>query len=287
VLDADLSKSTKSDLFKNNFPERFINVGIAEANMIGIAAGLEQTGKIPFASSFACFVTSRTYDQLRVSIAYSNRNVKIVGSHMGISVGEDGPTHHAIEDIALTCALPNFTVLVPADEFATRVLVKEAANTKGPFYIRLSRPKARIVYNEKTNFKIGKANILCEGKDVTIITCGLQVAESLIAIENLKSKGISCTLIDMHTIKPLDTETIISHAKKTNCVVTIEEHLLDGGLGSRVSMTLAKNYPTPMECLGLTGYTESGKPDELLNKYGLSNTSIEAAIIKILQKKKT
>jgi len=286
VLDADLSKSTKSALFAKEFPERFFNFGIAEANMVGTASGLAASGKIPFCSSFACFLLCRAYDQIRMCVAFPELNVKLVGSHGGITVGEDGASQHAIEDIALATSLPGFTVIVPADEFATRALVEAAALYRGPVYIRLGRPRAPIVYDENSQFEIGKAVILREGRDCTIIANGFMVIEALEAAEALMAEGLEAGVIDMHTVKPLDEVAVERAARQTGAIVTAEEHQIWGGLGSAVARVLARRYPVPMEFVAINDtYAESGKPEELLKKYGLTAADIARAVRKVVQVK--
>ncbi|MBI1870663.1 MAG: transketolase family protein [Chlamydiae bacterium] len=286
VLDADLSKSTKTELFGKEFPDRFINCGIIEANMVGVASGLALSGKIVFVSSFACFVICKSYDQLRMSIANPMANVKIVASHGGISVGEDGASQQAIEDIALAASLPGFTVILPSDEHCTRELVIQAAQTPGPFYIRTGRPKAPLVHTEKTKFKIGKGVLLREGQDVTLIANGLLVFEALMAAEKLQNEGMSASVIDMHTIKPLDLELLKSECKKTGAIVTAEEHLLIGGLGSAVAQATAQIHPVPIEYVAINDtYAESGKGDELLVKYGLTSRHIVESVRKVFKRK--
>ena len=283
VLDADLSKSTKTCLFAEAFPERFFDCGIQEANMVGVAAGLASQGKIPFVSSFACFLICKTHDQLRMSVAFPGLNVKIVTSHGGISVGEDGASQMAIEDIALMTSLPFFTVLVPSDEACTRALVLETAKHIGPVYIRTGRPKAPIVHKAATEFKIGKGVRLREGKDLTIIANGLEVFEALEAAERLAEEGISASVIDMHTVKPLDTDLILEEAKRTGHVVVAEEHQIWGGLGSAIATFLAKKHPCKMGFVAIQDtFAESGKSDELLEKYGLTYPHIIRTAKKIL-----
>ena len=284
ALDADLSKSTKSEFFAKAFPERFFNVGIMEANLVGVASGLAASGKIPFASSFATFLISKGYDQLRMGVAFSELNVKVVGSHGGISVGEDGASQMSIEDLALTTSLPGFVVMVPCDEFAARALVRRAAEHVGPVFIRTCRPKAPIVHHEKTEFKIGKGIRLASGKDVTLVATGLLVFEALQAAETLKKGGIEAGVIDLHTIKPLDETLLLEEARKTGRVVVAEEHQIWGGLGSAVARFLSANIPCKMEFVAIQDtFAESGQPDELLEKYGLTAPSIVAAVRRLLK----
>jgi len=274
ALDADLSKSTMSNQFQAAIPERFFNIGISEANMVSIAAGFASSDKIPFASSFATFLMSKGFDQMRQGIAYPNLNVKFCGSHSGISIGEDGPSQMGIEDIALACALPGFTVVCPADEEAMRQLLPQIAEHKGPVYIRTSRPKAVDLYTEDDQLTLGIANVLRDGKDLTIATMGLMLVEALKAAEALVEEGISVRVVDFHTIKPIDKSTIISCAEETNAILCVEEHLLDGGLGSAVSRVVAESHPVKMGFIGLEDYAESGTPDELLDRYGLRAVNI-------------
>ena len=288
ALDADLSHSTMTYHFGNQFPERFFNCGIAEQNMISIAAGLATSGKIPFASTFAVFAPGRCFDQIRVSVAQPHLNVKIVVTHSGLTVGEDGASHQAIEDLSMMCSLPGFTVIVPADAVETTQAVKAAASYKGPVYIRLCRPEAVVVYDENYQFTIGKANVLRTGLDVTIITMGLIVAQSLEAADNLKRGGIDCRVLNMSTLKPIDEKAVIQAATETGAIVTAEEHLEHGGLGSIVSQIVAENQPVPMELVAIKDtYAKSGKPAELLENYGLTAKYIEQAVRIVLKRKKS
>ncbi|MDD5225735.1 MAG: transketolase family protein [Candidatus Omnitrophica bacterium] len=283
VLDADLSKATKSVIFADKFPERFINVGIQEANLVGVAAGLASCGKMPFISSFASFLVSKGFDQFRMGVAFSELNVKVVGSHGGISVGEDGASQMAIEDIALMTSLPGFVVVVPSDDISTRALVLETAKHIGPVYVRTGRPKAPVVHKAGTEFKLGKGVRLREGKDLTIIANGLEVFEALEAAERLADEGISASVIDMHTVKPLDTDLILEEAKRTGHIVVAEEHQIWGGLGSAIATFLAKKHPCKMGFVAIQDtFAESGKADELLEKYGLTHPHIVKAAKKIL-----
>ncbi len=283
VLDADLSKSTKSVLFSEKFPERFINVGIQEANLVGVAVGLASCGKIPFISSFASFLVSKGFDQFRMGVAFSELNVKVIGSHGGITVGEDGASQMSIEDIALMTSLPGFVVMVPSDEVSARALVLETAKYVGPVYIRTGRPKAPLVHKAGTEFKIGKGVRIREGKDLTIIANGLEVFEALEAAERLADEGISASVIDMHTVKPLDTELVLEEAKRTGHILVAEEHQIWGGLGSAVATFLAKKHPCKMGFVAIQDtFAESGKGDELLEKYGLTYPHIIKAAKKLL-----
>jgi transketolase len=284
VLDADLSRSTMTKYFAQAFPERFIECGLAEQNMIGIAAGLAASGKIPFVSTFAVFAACRCFDQVRVSVAQPRLNVKIVATHGGITVGEDGASHHAIEDLALYCALPSFTVIVPADAIETIKAVAVAAATEGPFYIRLGRPKFPAIYTDDYRFEIGKAVTLREGQDATIIACGLMVSKALEAAANLAAQGIKCRVLNMSTLKPLDEASILKASAETRGIVVAEEHLLDGGLGSRVAQVVAREKPVPIEFIGLKIYAKSGKPEELLQKHGLTASAIEQAVKAVMSK---
>jgi len=279
VLDADLSRSTRTSLFAQEFPQRFFNCGIAEQNMMGIAAGLAASGKIAFASTFAIFATARCFDQLRMSIAQPHLNVKIVATHSGITVGEDGFSHHAIEDLALACSLPGFTVIAPADAIETTQVVRVAAATYGPFYIRLSRPKTSVIYNSAYQFVLGKAATLRAGTDATIVTAGIMVAKAVEAAASLSQKGIDCRVLSMPTIRPLDEQAIIQAATETGAIVTAEEHLEHGGLGSRVAHVVAQYQPVPMAFVAIKNtYAKSGKPEELLERYGLTAANIEQAV---------
>lgn len=287
VMDADLSKSTRTEMFAKVFPDRFIDIGIQESNLVGVAAGLASCGKIPFISSFACFLMCKGYEQLRVSVAFTGLGVKVVTSHGGISVGEDGASQQSVEDFALACTLAGFTVMVPSDEFSAKALIKKSATHKGPVYIRTSRSKSPIVYNENSNFEIGKGIKLRDGKDITLVATGLLVFEALEAAEILKSKGIDAAVVDIHTLKPLDEALIISEAKKTKAFVVAEEHLIWGGLGSAVSQCVSRNFPVPVEFVGLDDtYAESGKPEELFQKYGLTSKEIVQAAQKALSNKR-
>ncbi len=288
VLDADLSRSTMTQLFACEFPGRFFDCGIAEQNMVSIAAGLAASGKVPFASTFAVFVPGRCFDQVRMSVAQPGLNVKLVVTHSGVSVGEDGTSHHAIEDLALIGSLPGFTVIIPADAIETAQSVRVAAATYGPFYIRLCRPKTPLVYNEGYSFNIGKAVTMRQGQSATIIAIGLMVAEALKAAENLEQEGINCRILNMPTLKPIDEAAIIKAAAETGAIVAAEEHLEHGGLGSEVARRVARYHPVPMEFVAIKDtYAESGKPDELLQRYGLTAKDIEQAVKAVVKKKIT
>lgn len=286
AVDADLSKSTMTTYFAKEFPDRFVECGIAEANMVGVAAGLAAFGKIPFASSFSCFVINKGFEQLRVAAAYPNFNVKIVGTHSGISIGEDGPSQMSIEEIGLACSLPGFVVLAPADEVATAALVRAAGAHYGPVFLRTGRPKAPVIYAPGQRFEIGKAIEVVDGTDVTIMANGLLVAEAIRAHDQLAADGISTRVVDMYSVKPLDRDAIQRAAEETGAIVVAEEHLVDGGLGVRVAQAAAELCPCPMEFVGLTCYAESGAPDELLDKYGLRASNLVSAARKVLQRKR-
>lgn len=286
ALDADLSKSTYTHLFAKEFPERFVECGIAEADMIGIAAGLASSGKIPFAASFSCFAMNKGFEQLRVAVAYPNVNVKVVGTHSGISIGEDGPSQMSVEDLGLACSLPGFTVLSPADEIAMRALVHAAVAHAGPVFIRAGRPKAPVVHAAGQQFQIGKAIQLTEGRDLTIMAHGLLVAEAIRAQEALESEGISARVIDMYSIKPLDRNAIERAAADTRAIVVAEEHLVATGLGVRVAQVVTETRPCVMEFVGLQDtYAESGAPEELMKKYGLVADNILTAARRVLSRK--
>ncbi|MBI4876900.1 MAG: transketolase family protein [Acidobacteria bacterium] len=287
VVDADLSKSTMTYGFSQAFPERFFTCGIAEANMVALAAGLASAGKIPFASSFSAFLLTKGFEQLRVTVAYPSVNVKLVGTHSGISIGEDGPSQMSVEDLALACALPGFTVIAPADDAATCALVRAAAALAGPVFVRTGRVKVPIVYTAGQQFEIGKAIELLDGSDVTLMAHGLMVAESIRAAETLEAEGISARVVDMHTIKPLDRAAIRRAAAETGAIVVSEEHLADAGLGVRVAQATAELHPCVMEFVGVQNtYAESGTPEGLLDKYGLVAREVVAAARRALARKK-
>jgi len=286
VLEADLSKSTKTSDFKKVYPERHFNMGIAEQNMLGVAAGFAAAGKVPFASSFAVFATGRAYDQIRNSIAYPNLNVKIAATHAGLTVGEDGGSHQMLEDIALMRALPNMTVIVPADGIETKQAVKAAAEYEGPVYIRMGRPKVPVLFGDDYKFEIGKGVVLKEGTDVTLVGTGIMVSKAVEAAELLAAEGISAAVVNISTIKPLDAELIIAQAQKTGAIVTCEEHNIYGGLGSAVAEVLVENCPVPMTRVGVADqFGESGLPDELLEKHGLTAANIAAQAKAVIAKK--
>ncbi|MCR9265800.1 MAG: transketolase family protein [Flavobacteriaceae bacterium] len=286
ALCADLIGSLKIETFIEENPERFFQVGIAEANMMGMAAGLTIGGKIPFASTFANFATGRVYDQIRQSIAYSGKNVKICASHAGLTLGEDGATHQILEDIGLMKMLPGMTVINPCDFNQTKAATIAIAEHDGPVYLRFGRPKVANFTPVDQKFEIGKALMLNEGTDVTIIATGHLVWESLLAAESLEKQGISAEVINIHTIKPLDDAAILASVKKTGCVVTAEEHNFLGGLGESVSRVLGTHLPTPQEFVATQDtFGESGTPDQLMEKYGLNNKAIEAAVLRVLKRK--
>ena len=286
VLEADLSKSTKTSDFKKVYPERHFNMGIAEQNMLGVAAGFAAAGKIPFASSFAVFATGRAYDQIRNSIAYPNLNVKIAATHAGLTVGEDGGSHQMLEDIALMRALPNMTVIVPADGIETKQAIKAAAEYEGPVYIRMGHPKVPVLFDDNYTFEIGKGVVLKEGTDVTLVGTGIMVSKAVEAAELLAAEGISAAVVNISTIKPLDAELIVAQAQKTGAIVTCEEHNIYGGLGSAVAEVLVENCPVPMARVGVADkFGESGLPDELLEKYGLTAANIAAQAKAVIARK--
>lgn len=286
ALTGDLSESTRVQAFQKKYPERFIEIGVAEQNMMGIAAGLALSGKIPFVSSYATFSPGRNWDQLRVSVAYSQANVKIAGAHTGVSVGPDGATHQALEDIAITRVIPNLTVIVPCDYLETKKATIAAGNFVGPVYFRFTREKTPVFTTAETPFEIGKANILREGKDVAVIGCGPLLYNALLAAEELEKEGVSVMVVNNHTIKPIDAETIIGAAKKCGAVVTLEEHQVSGGAGSAVCEVLAKNYPVPVEMVGMPDvFGQSGEPDQLIQRYGMDKEAVMKAIQKVIQRK--
>lgn len=286
VLCCDLTESTRNAKFKETFPNRFVEVGIAEQNMAGLAAGMAFSGKIPYISSYATFSPGRNWDQIRVSICYSMANVKIMGAHAGISVGPDGATHQAMEDIAITRCLPNLTVIVPCDYFETKKAAIEIACIESPVYMRFGREKIPVVTTEKTPFEIGRADTYRDGNDVTVIACGSLVYEALVAAENLSGDGINVSVVNCHTVKPIDEKAIIKAAKETGAIVTAEEHQVHGGLGSAVAEVVAANSPVPMEYVALIDrFGESGEPNELMHKFGLDSTGIIKAVKKVLKRK--
>ncbi|AOY74829.1 transketolase family protein [Clostridium formicaceticum] len=287
VLDADLSKSTKTNDFAKKFPERFFNMGIAEQNLMGTAAGLATVGKIPFASTFAMFATGRAFEIIRNSIGYPKLNVKICATHAGLTVGEDGASHQALEDIACMRVIPNMTVIVPADAVEAKAAIHAVAEVQGPAYVRLGRSGVPVINDETTyQFQIGKGVTLKDGKDATIVATGIMVSEALEASKALEEKGLSVRVINIHTIKPLDKEIIIKAAEETGAIVTVEEHNIIGGLGSAVAEVIVENHPVPMKRIGtLDTFGESGKPDALLQKYGLTKEKIMESVTNIVKTK--
>jgi transketolase len=287
ALCADLVGSLKMNAFIKEFPDRFIQTGIAEANLIGVAAGLTVGGKIPFAGTFAEFASGRVYDQVRQSIAYSNKNVKIAASHAGITLGEDGATHQTMEDIALMKVLPGMTVINPCDYNQTKAATIAAAEYEGPVYLRFGRPVVPVFTPENQVFEIGKAVMLNEGTDVTIFATGHLVWKAIEAAEILEQKGISVELINIHTIKPFDSEAVLNSVRKTKCVVSCEEHLMNGGLGDSIAQVLARFFPAPLEYVAVDDkFGQSGTPEELLAYYGIDTPNIVLAVEKVLQRKK-
>jgi transketolase len=285
-LCADLTGSLKMDAFQKENPDRFFQAGIAEANMIGLAAGMTIGGKIPYTGTFANFSTGRVYDQIRQSVAYSQKNVKICASHAGLTLGEDGATHQILEDIGMMRMLPNMTVIVPADFNQTKQATIAIAEHRGPVYLRFGRPVMPIFVKPDAKFVIGKADVLAEGTDVTIIACGHLVWKSIEALAILKEKGISAELINMHTIKPLDVQAILKSAGKTRCVVTAEEHMMNGGLGEAVSQVLSRELPCPQEYVAVNdSFGESGTPMELMTKYGIDTQDVVNAALKAIARK--
>jgi transketolase len=287
ALTADLAGSLKLNAFIKEFPERFVQCGIAEANMIGVAAGLTVGGKIPYTTTFANFSTSRVYDQIRQSVAYSGKNVKICASHAGLTLGEDGATHQVLEDIGMMKMLPGMTVIVPCDFNQTKAATIAISDYNGPVYLRFGRPKWANFTDPEQKFEIGKAQLLAEGTDVTIIACGHLVWMAVEAARTLAEKGISAEVINMHTIKPLDEEAILRSARKTGCVVTAEEHQQNGGLGDSVAGVLSRKFPAPIEMVAVQDtFGESGTPKQLLQKYGLTSENIVAKAEAVLARKK-
>lgn len=286
-LCADLTGSLKMDAFEKEFPDRFFQCGIAEANMMGVAAGLTVGGKIPFTGTFANFSTGRVYDQIRQSIAYSHKNVKICASHAGLTLGEDGATHQILEDVGMMKMLPHMTVIVPCDYNQTKAATIALETHKGPAYLRFGRPAVPNFTDANEKFEIGKAQLLQEGKDVSIFANGHLVWKAIEAIEQLEAKGISCELINVHTVKPLDENAILNSVKKTRCAVSAEEHQANGGLGDSIAQLLSRNYPAPIELVAVNdSFGESGTPAELMKKYGLDTADIVKAAEKVLARKK-
>lgn len=284
VVDGDVNNSTFTNKFAERYPKRFFNVGIAESNMIGIAAGLAACGKIPVAASFSIFLMGNAFDQIRMSVAFPNQNVKLVGSHAGISIGEDGPSQMAIEDVALACSLPGFTVVVPADGRSAAAATKAMIETEGPMFLRCGRPKVPVIYDADAPFHLGQANELRTGDDVTIIANGIMVAMALDAAKALAEDGVAVRVLDMHTVKPIDIEAIERAANETGGIVVAEEHLAYGGLGATVAMVVAERKPTKLQFVNIGDvYATSGKPDELLVQYGLTPDAILDAARRVLK----
>ncbi len=287
ALCADLTGSLKMDAFEKEFPDRFFQIGIAEANMMGIAAGMTIGGKIPFTGTFANFSTGRVYDQIRQSIAYSGKNVKICASHAGITLGEDGATHQILEDIGLMKMLPGMVVINPCDYNQTKAATLAIADYEGPVYLRFGRPSVPVFTPADQKFEIGKAVMMNEGKDVSIFATGHLVWKALLACEELEKMGINAEVINIHTIKPLDKEAVLKSAMKTNCVVTAEEHQMNGGLGDSIAQLLSMEYPTPLEMVAVNdSFGESGTPDQLMVKYGLDVSDVIKAVQRVMARKK-
>ncbi len=288
ALDADLSGSTKTKVFGKEFPERFFNIGIAEQNLMGVAAGFSLGGKLPFASTFAVFATGRAWEQIRQSICYPGLNVKIVASHAGITVGEDGGSHQSVEDISLMRTIPGMTVIVPADGTETAKVIMAMEEYAGPTYIRVGRAKTEVIYDDSYEFKVGKADVLKKGADATIIACGIMVPEALKAAEELLAEGVSVGVINMSTIKPIDLNAVVEAAKDSGAIVTAEEHSIIGGLGSAVAEVLSEVCPVPLRRIGIKDvFGTSGQPDELMEHYGLTAEAIKAAVKEAVAKKLT
>lgn len=284
VVDGDVNNSTRTEHFAKKFPDRFFNVGIAESNLVGVAAGLAASGKRSWLASFAAFVMCNAYDQLRMSVAFPSLDVKVVGTHAGISIGEDGPSQMGIEDVSLACSLPGFTVVVPADEVSTTRAVEALGQLKTPAYLRAGRPNVPIIYEQGCDFKLGKAIQLRPGKDLTIIANGLMVSAALEAAGELAKSSIDARVLDMHTVKPVDDAAVLAAARETGKIVVAEEHMLHGGLGSAVAVSAARQHPVPMRFVALAdSFAESGKPEELLKKYGLTAADIVKAARELLQ----
>jgi transketolase len=284
VIGADTTGSLKSGVFATKFPERFFNVGIAEQNLVSIAAGMALAGKVAYAGTYAIFVPGKSVDQIRNNIAYPDLNVKLVCSHGGISVGPDGASHQQVEDIAIMRAIPKMKVVVPADAVSTKATVKAIASIPGPFYVRLTRSSTPVVYERGFEYQFGKAIVLSDGSDVALFACGIMVPEALKAAESLKSKGVSAAVVDLHTVKPLDSEAVVRFARRCGRVVTAEEHNVLGGMGSAVAEVLGESAPTPMKRVGVMDtFGESGEAGELLRKYGLTAANIEQSAEALLK----
>lgn len=286
VLDADLAMSTRTNWFRDKYPERFFDIGIAEQDMLGTAAGLAMGGKIPFATTYGVFIAGRAWDQIRTTISYANLNVKIAGMHGGISVGPDGATHQALEEIALMRVLPNMRMIVPCDAIEGRKATLAAAKIEGPVYLRFTREATPVLTDEQDDWQLGKASLMRSGSDVTIIGCGPVLYEALLAADELAEQGISCRVLNMHTIKPLDEVAILASAAETGAIVTLEEHQVYAGLGGAVAEVLVKHHPVPVEIVGIMDtFGESGESRELAVKYGLTRVEVKAAVHKVLGRK--
>jgi transketolase len=288
VVSADLEDATRAEYFKNEFPDRFFSVGIAEQDMVGMAAGLSKMGFVAVVNSFAVFLTNRAYDMLRLDVCYNNTNVKVVCSHAGLTVGEDGASAQCLEDLAIMRVLPNIKVICPVDAIETRKATRAMIKTQGPVYLRTGRAPSPVITKESDPFEIGKAGVLRPGKDVTVIACGVMVSEALKAAELLQKENINVGVVNMHTIKPIDREAIIQSARETGAIVSAEEHQIHGGLGGAVAEVLAQNCPVPMEMVAVQdSFGETGKPEELLKAYHLKDVDIAAAVKKALARKKS
>ena len=286
VTSGDLEDATRAEYFKKEFPERFFNLGITEQDVIGTAAGLSTQGYVAFATSFAVFLTNRAYDMIRLDVCYNNCNVKVVCSHGGVTVGEDGASAQCLEDFAIMRVLPNMKVIVPADYIEAKKATRAITNTFGPFYMRTSRAPLPIITKEEDAFVVGKANVLRAGRDATVIACGVMVSEALSAAEKLKLEGIDLKVVNMHTIKPIDVEMIVNSAKETGAIVTAEEHQMAGGLGSAVAEVLGQNYPCPLEIVGVKdSFGESGSPTQLMAHFGLKDVNIVTAVKKVIARR--
>ena len=286
VLDADVAKSTRTVWVRDQFPDRFLDMGISEQDMVGTAAGLALSGMIPFVSTYCVFLAGRAWDQIRTTVCYNNLNVKLAGAHAGISVGPDGATHQSLEDVALMRVLPRMTVIVPCDAEETRKATLAIAQKEGPCFIRFGREAVPVVTDEKTPFEVGKARLCREGSDVTVFANGAMVYEALQIADKLVAEGISVQVYDLHTVKPLDEAAILTAAKETGCIVTAEEHQVNGGMGGAVAEFLAKNCPTPLEMVAVQDtFGESGQPDELMDKYCLNSKTIEEKVKTVLKRK--
>lgn len=286
VLDADVAKSTRTAWVKEKYPERFMDMGISEQDMVGTAAGLALSGMTPYCSTYCVFLAGRAWDQIRTTVCYNNLNVKFGGAHAGISVGPDGATHQALEDVALTRVLPNMTVIVPCDAEETRKATLAVAKVNGPCFLRFGREAVPVVTDESTPFEIGKARLVRDGSDVTVFANGAMVYEACEAAKSLEAKDISVRIYDLHTVKPLDTEAVVKAARETGAIVTAEEHQLAGGMGSAVAECLALSFPVPMEMVGVhDSFGQSGEPQELMDRYGLNAAAIKDRILKVLKRK--